>query len=291
VDRRGLGVAGAYPSASMTSTPPADEPTDLPERNARNDEIWRGILLGTDPRYRTWRRWLQRLPGSHRCHMCAAPFRGPAAPVMRFMGRAPWHRNPNFCRQCFVLMESYGGGAEIECSLLFADIRGSTTMAEEMSAAAFRHLLDRFYKVSSAILIDQNAIIDKYVGDEVVAIFIPALAHDAHAARAVAAAKGLLKGTGHGSPEGPWLPIGVGIASGIAYVGAVGAGEHLEFTALGDIVNTAARLAGAAGAGEILLTLPALERSNVAADGLERRSLDLKGKTALVDVAVITRPD
>lgn len=190
-----------------------------------------------------------------------------------------------------MMMESYGGGAEIECSLLFADVRGSTGLAEGMSATAFRHLMDRFYRVSSAILYEQDAIIDKYVGDEVVAIFIPALAQDAHAGRALAAAKALLKATGHGDPRGPWLPVGAGIATGVAYVGAVGTGEHVEFTALGDIVNTAARLAGAAAAGEILVTVPTLERSNIEPDGLEHRNLDLKGKSVGVEVAVVRLPN
>lgn len=267
--------------------PPLPDTPRAAERNPKFDAMWRGILEGTDPRYRNWRGWLQRLPASHRCHMCAAPFRGPVAPFMRFLGRAPWGRNPNYCKQCFVLMESFGGGAEIECSLLFADVRGSTGIAERMSATDFRHLMDRFYRVSSAVLYEQDGIIDKYVGDEVVAIFIPALTQDAHAGRAVAAATALLKATGHGEPGGPWLPVGAGIASGVAYVGAVGTGEHVEFTALGDIVNTAARLAGAAGPGEVLVTIPALERANIESGGLERRSLDLKGKSVEVEVAVL----
>jgi adenylate cyclase len=273
-----------------TTGPRPDAPPELDESDPANVEIWRGILEGTDPRYRNWRTWLQRLPASHRCHMCAAPFKGPAAPFMRLVGRAPWHRNPNYCKSCFVLIESYGGGAEIECSLLFADVRGSTSIAEKMSASEFRRLMDRFYRVSSTVLIAQDAIIDKYVGDEVVAIFIPALTQDAHAARAVAAATALLVATGHGQPDGPWLPIGAGVATGIAYVGSVGSGEHVEFTALGDIVNTAARLASAARAGEILMTLPALERSNLDATRLERRSLELKGKRDEVDVAVLRTP-
>ncbi len=189
------------------------------DRNPAHDATWRAILEGTDPRYRTWHGMLKRLPASRRCHMCAAPFQGPAAPFMRFLGRAPWHRNPNFC---------------------------------------------------SAVLYQQDGIIDKFVGDEVVAIFIPALAQDAHAGRAVAAAEEILRATGHGTAEGPWAPVGVGIATGVAYVWAVGSGEHSEFTALGDIVNTAARLAGAASAGEILLTVPALDRSNIDAAGLGR---------------------
>lgn len=272
------------PATPVQRPPDPDAPA---ARNPKFDAMWRGILEGTDPRYRNWRGWLQRLPASHRCHMCAAPFRGPLAPVMRFMGRAPWGRNPNYCKRCFVMMESHGGGAEIQCSLLFADVRGSTGIAEGMSATDFRHLMDRFYRVASHVLYEQDGIIDKYIGDEVVAIFIPALAQDAHAERAVAAARALLVATGHGEPGGPWLPVGAGIASGVAYVGAVGSGEHVEFTALGDIVNTAARLAGAAAAGEILVTIPALERANIEPFGLEHRSLDLKGKSVQVEVAVL----
>ena len=263
-------------------------PVATPEqRNPDNDAFWRGILLGTDPRYRNSRRWLKHLPGASRCKFCAAPFQGVFAPLMRSMGRARWDRNPKYCNRCFRILERMHGGAEIECSLLFADVRGSTALAEQMAAADFRHLMDRFYRTATDILIDQDGIIDKYVGDEIVAMFIPALVREAHAARAVAAASALIKATGNDDPGGPWLPVGAGIASGIAYVGAVGSGMHVEFTALGDVVNTAARLADAAGAGEILVTLPAAERANVELSGLERRTLDLKGKSLTVDVAVI----
>src|SRR5439155_234918 len=83
--------------------------------------------------------------------------------------------NPRYCHKCFSVLEATNGGAEIECSLLFADVRGSTTLAEQMPATEFRHLLDRFYRVTTEVLIAQDGIIDKFVGDEVVAIFIPAL--------------------------------------------------------------------------------------------------------------------
>ena len=97
----------------------------------------------------------------------------------------------------------------------------------------------------------------------------------------------LLGATGHEDPGGPWLPVGVGIASGVAYVGSVGTGDHVEFTALGDVVNTAARLASTARAGEVLLTMPAAGRADIDVSSLERRGLDLKGKSHHVEVAVI----
>ena len=73
---------------------------------------------------------------------------------------------------------------------------------------------------------------DKFVGDEAVAIFIPALSGELHAARAISAGRALLRVTGHGDPAGPWLPIGVGVHTGIAFVGAVGEGPSSSVTAL-----------------------------------------------------------
>jgi adenylate cyclase len=267
--------------ASAQPTPQPGEP--------RNEEFWRGILLGTDPRYRNARRWLKRVPGDPRCQFCSAPFHGLFSPWMRTIGRGQWHRNPRYCHRCFSVLEAFNGGAEVECTLLFADVRGSTALAEGMPATQFRQLLDRFYRTATEVLINQDGIIDKFVGDEVVAIFIPALSNEAHASRAVAAATGLLAATGHHDPGGPWLPLGAGVATGVAFVGSVGSGGHLEFTAIGDVVNTAARLASAAGAGEVLLTMPAVERANVDLAGVERRSLDLKGKALQVEVAVLHR--
>src|SRR4029079_5228091 len=105
---------------------------------------------------------------------------------------------------------------EVECSLLFADVRGSTTLAESMRPTDFRALMGRFYDESFAALIDFNAIVDKFVGDEVIAIFIPAYTGHDHSRLAVDAAFRLLEVTGHGSADGPWIPIGIGVNSGEA---------------------------------------------------------------------------
>jgi adenylate cyclase len=265
------------------------EPEDAPELVHPMEPIWRAILLGTEPRFRRTRKLLKHFPSPPRCKLCAAPFEAPFGPVMRAIGRPRWSGNSKYCAYCFHVVEALHGGAEIECTLLFADVRGSTALAEQMTTAAFRRLLDRFYGVATAILVDQDGIIDKYVGDEVVAIFVPALTQEAHASRAVAAASQLLAATGNSDPGGPWLPVGAGIATGVAFVGSVGTSDHRELTALGDIVNTAARLASAAGAGEILLTIPALEKAGLASAGLPRRMLDLKGKAEPVETAVLRR--
>ena len=252
------------------------------------EPIWRAILMGTEPRFRRARKILKHVPSAPRCKLCAAPFEGPFASVMRGIGRGRWTGNSKYCAYCFHSVETLHGGAEIECSLLFADIRGSTSLAEQMTPGAFRDLLERFYGLATTILVEHDGIIDKFVGDEVVAIFVPALTQEAHATRAVEAARAILAATGNSDPAGPWLPVGAGIATGVAYVGSVGTGEHPEFTALGDVVNTAARLASTAGAGEILLTLPALEKAGLGSGDLPRRTLDLKGKAEPVIAAVLT---
>ena len=162
--------------------------------------MWRGILLGTDPRYRDSHALLRRLPGAPRCYMCSAPFKGAGAVVARRMGRHPWAKNPHYCSACFEVLEQQHGGAEVECSLFFADIRGSTSLAENMSPTEFRQILDRFYDAAAKVLHEHEAILDKFVGDEAVAIFIPALSGDQHASRAVAAGRALLRATGYGTP-------------------------------------------------------------------------------------------
>jgi adenylate cyclase len=253
------------------------------------EEIWRGILMGTDPRFRKARALYKHLPREPRGKMCAVPFEGPIASVMRMRGRGRWSKNPKYCGVCFSVMSHARGGAEIPCTLLFADVRGSTELAERITPRKFSWLLNRFYDTAGRILVENDGIVDKFVGDEVMAIFIPALVQERHAARAVAAATQILRGVGQLAGEGDEaLPLGIGIHTGNAFVGAVGEAPHTELTALGDVVNTAARLASAAGAGEILVSREAAEAAGLEIGPLEHRSLDLKGKSAPTDVVVLT---
>jgi adenylate cyclase len=251
------------------------------------EEVWRGILMGTDPRFARIRARLKHLPSEPRCKMCAAPWGGIGGPLMRLMGRGRWAKNPKYCTNCFGVLSRLHGGAEIEASFLFADVRGSTSLAERISPSEFRAQLGRFYDAAARVLIDRDAIVDKFIGDEVFGIFIPALTHDTHAARAVDAGLGLLRATGHGDRSGPWLPVGIGVHTGVAYIGSVGTGA-VELTALGDVVNTTARLASAAAAGELLVTDAAATAAAFDTSSLERRALELKGKAEATRVSVAT---
>jgi adenylate cyclase len=102
----------------------------------------------------------------------------------------------------------------------------------------------------------------------------------------VATARTVLEATGHGSANGPWLPLGAGVHTGPAWIGAVGDGDRTDLTALGDTVNTTARLASVAGVGEILVSAAAAAASGLE-PGLEHRSLELKGKAQPTEVVVL----
>jgi adenylate cyclase len=168
-------------------------------------------------------------------------------------------------------------GAEIDVTMLFADVRGSSKLARQMPVFEFTRLMNRFYGVSRDVLIEHDAVIEKFVGDEIVGLFIPFMAGAGHVKRAVEAAEALLRATGHGAPEGPWVPLGAGVHTGSAFVGMVGQNESSDFTALGDPVNIAAHLASQAAIGEILLTDPVGEGAGLLDAGLERRHVLLKG--------------
>ena len=250
------------------------------------EEFWRDFLTRGDAAERRVRGLLKRLPANPRCVLCAAPFGGMGAPLMRMIGKRPSDKNPTMCTTCFDFMAKHRGGAEIECSFLFADVRGSTSMAERMTTTEFRGLLDRFYAIATSAVIDHDGSIEKFVGDEVVATYFPLLSGERHAERAVETAEALLAATGHRDAGGPWLPVGAGVHTGLAWVGAVGDAARIELTVLGDTVNTTARLAAAAGVGEILVSAAAATASDLD-PGLERRSLELKGKAAATEVVVL----
>lgn len=190
------------------------------------------------------------------------------------------------CTACITFLTRHQGGAEIEGSMLFADIRGSTALAETMSPAEFHALLDRFYATATTVVFDHDGTVDKFVGDELVALFFPLLSGPEHAAHAIAAARALLIATGHADANGPWLPMGAGVHTGMSWFGTVGDERHIELTAVGDAVNTTARLAAVAGAGEILVSVAAAEAANLD-PGLPRHSLELKGKAAATQVVTI----
>lgn len=251
------------------------------------EDFWREFLeQGGDTWQGVGRRILKRIPSDPRCRMCGSPFHGPGAPIMRMMGKRPSASNPNWCTTCIDFMAKHHGGAEIDGAMLFADIRGSTTLAEGMSSSEYHALLDRYFAAATAAVFKHDGFVDKFVGDELVALFFPLLTGERYVVRAVAAAQELLRATGHDRAEGPWVPVGAGVHYGRAWFGVVGEGTHIELTAVGDTVNVAARLASLAGAGEVLVSSDAAEAADLD-PSLPRRTLDLKGKAEGTDVVTV----
>ena len=247
-----------------------------------NEELWHDLLTGEGSVIARQRRRNRHLPGSPRCKTCLHPLGGPLAPVLRLVThRTRSAMNPTHCNLCEELVHTHPGGAEIELSLLFADVRGSTTLAEGMSPAEFGRLMNKFYDSANRVLIDSDGFVDKLVGDEVIGLYVPLLAPD-HARTAIEAARDLLRATA------PSLPVGAGVHTGTAYVGAVGSyGTVTDFTALGDAVNVAARLSGLAAVGEVLVSEDAHRASGLDLGALEQRRLELKGRSAPIDVRVL----
>jgi adenylate cyclase len=256
------------------------------------DEEFRAVLTGEHAGLTRMRGTLKRIPSSPRCKLCTAPFEGVGGAVLRHVGFARFPGNPAICQACVKGFRDQGlTGAEIPVSLLFADVRGSTAMAEHMRPTDFRAFLDRFYGIGADAILRHDGLVDKLVGDEVIGLFFGGVTGPDHAAAAIDAAIELVGrcSAPDASPSGP-IPIGASVHTGEAYVGTTGpAGAVDDFTALGDVVNTTARLASTAAAGEVLVSVVAADVANRRTDGLERRTLDIRGREEPIDVFVARR--
>jgi adenylate cyclase len=265
------------------------------ENHPQAEDVWRVYMTtGQMPDY-AQSAWFERkflrplvrlLPKDPRCKVCYYPFKGFGGTLVRtFFGVVPSRMNPQLCNICERSANKYRGGTEIELSVLFADVRGSTSLAEHMSPAEFSQLIDRFYQATTRVLFNKNALVEKLIGDAVNGFFVPGFAGKNHARVAIEAGEEILSATGHGGAAEPWLPVGVGIHHGIAFVGAVTSeGGAADITVLGDTANVAARLAALAGAGEVLISETARHAAGLDHRGMEKRTMDLKGRTDPLDV-------
>src|SRR5919106_6092846 len=178
-----------------------------------NQELFRATMAGEATDALRQRRFFRRLPSDPRCKGCNAPFRLPGSLVARAMGRSPWGKNPRFCTQSYTFLKQTGvEGAEVPVTILFADVRGSTGLAEQLGPSEFTRRINRFYRVGSAAIIGTDGIVDKFVGDGVVGLYIPGLSGSGHAAQAIEAARRIVAHSA--SADGGGLPIGVGVNTG-----------------------------------------------------------------------------
>jgi adenylate cyclase len=262
------------------------------------DETWYWYLNGKnkvgfpkefDRRLQTLQHFFDVLPGTPRCLECHVPLGGAGAWATKPFGFRHSVLTPRLCNRCEKMILATEGGAEVELTLLFADIRGSTSMAEQQAAIQYKDFIQRFYKTAAQVLIERNALVNRLVGDQAIGLFVPRFAGANHAGVAIEAALDILRATGHAGPGGPWAPVGIGIHTGSAYVGAVGSKDGVtEIAVLGNAANLSARLSSKAAKGEVLISEQAAALAHLGEPGMEKRRLTLKGISKPVPVRVIT---
>lgn len=256
--------------------------------------LWSAYLTGDNSqlpgKVKMMRSAFRHLPSDPRCQVCNGPFAGAGGALIRPFGFGGGRSsfNHNLCGRCEKIVKKYQVGSELRLTMLFADVRGSTPLAEEIGPTAFHQLINRYYQASTEVLTKTNALINRLIGDALIALYAPGIAGPEHAAIAVEAARSLLEATGHSNPDGPWIGVGIGVHMDTVYVGAVGSANGVsDITVLGDGANTTARLSSSAAEGEILVSEETCRAANLNLQDCEQRTLKLKGRNEPVTVRVV----
>ena len=181
------------------------------------------------------------------------------------------------------------GGTKQEITALFSDIRGFTGLAERMPPGDVVSLLNEYFTDMAEVIFRHEGTLDKYVGDEIMAVFGAPVSFPGHPLRAVTVALEMQQELCSmrerwAKSDRPGFEVGIGIATGNAIAGYVGSPKRMEFTSIGDIVNVARRLCSNAEPGQILVCEKVSEKIN---ESVNMRSLGpvvFKGKEKAVSV-------
>lgn len=214
------------------------------------------------------------------------PLRGIASLPFRAFGIKPSRMNPNTCTVCELMFTRVmkARNISVDVTVLFADLRGYTQLTQALSADNVSSLLDVFYDECAHAIWENDGLLNKTLGDAVMAIFNFPIRQKNHAEMALRTAREiqrrctperLLRGQLNASDSMP-LGVGIGIDSGNASFGEFGR-SHRDLTAIGTVVNTAARAQSVADAGQILVTATVHERASAVLQGGCGRAYDLKG--------------
>jgi len=231
----------------MAASKPAGSP---PPMAAHWATILRGDGIAANAP-RLTRRLFALAPGRPRCKFCNAPYGGPLTLPFRALGYRPSNKSPHVCARCLEWAPE--GGAIVPVSILFADVRNYTNLTRTLSPGEVPTLLNRFYDAASRVLLHHQGVLGQIAGDQVMGLFVPGLSGADFSRKAVAAAVGLLEAAGYREPGGAWIEIGIGISTGEEFCGNVGGGGFKDFTAVGEVTNTAAGLTSRAITGEVLV--------------------------------------
>jgi adenylate cyclase len=196
------------------------------------------------------------------------PLRGPLSAPFRLFGIKPSRMNPNTCTICELAFSKVmkARSVTIDATVMFADLRGYTALTQTIEHSLLRSLLDAFYDDCAAAIWRYDGLLNKTIGDAVFAIFNFPVKHEHHAANALSAAREIQERFGGSRTEftreigNLELGIGIGIDSGETNFGEFGR-THRDLTAIGTVVNRAARAQAAAKPGEILVTSAVRDRA------------------------------
>jgi adenylate cyclase len=266
-------------------------------KKGQMDKVWYWYLTGetipevtqmVENQLKLYRTFFSLLPGSPRCIECTVPLQGPGTLVAKPLGFTASSFSPLLCNSCEKYLRKHEGGAEVELTMLFADIRNSTHLAENLPSVEFSKLIQRFYKVTASIIVKHNGFVNRLMGDQVIGLFTPRFAGNSHGRVAMEVAKEILIATGHGPEREPWAPVGIGLHTGLAYVGIVGSRDGVnEMAVLGNAANLTARLASQASAGEIVISEYSANNAGIPTQSGASQTLTLKGISHPVGVRVV----
>lgn len=221
------------------------------------------------------------------------PLRGVLSVPFRAFGVRPSRMNPNTCTICELMFTKVMRARKItiDATIMFADLRGYTGLSQSQSPDAVSGLLDAFYDESASAIWEHDGLLNKTIGDAVMAIFNFPMQRDDHARNAVLAARKIQKNwrakreilvKAHGLTVNE-LGIGIGIHSGELSFGEFGR-SHRDLTAIGTVVNTASRAQSVAEADQILVTQAVYQRAQSDLTGSHAKQFQLKGFEAPVEL-------
>jgi adenylate cyclase len=214
------------------------------------------------------------------------PLRGPLSMLFRAFGIRPSRMNPNLCTICELSFTKVMRARKImiDATILFADLRGYTALSQSLNPDALSGLLDVLYDACACAIWEQDGLLNKTIGDAVMAVFNFPVRHGDHATRALHAARAIQ----HRFREqraaldetfaltGAPLGIGIGINTGQVSFGEFGQ-SHRDVTAIGTVVNAASRAQSVAESGQILVTRSVFDKAQAELAGSSSRDYALKG--------------
>ena len=175
----------------------------------------------------------------------------------------------------------------VEVTVVFVDVRGLTSLSEQLPPMEVAARLNRFYGLAAQLVFDLDGTLDKLIGDQVMAFFGAPFRPADHHHRGVQTTVQIVSGLERIVEDPSSLRVGAGVATGQVFMGNVGEGEVRDFTVIGDPVNTAARLQGAANPGEVLVAEETYQQVAHQFPDAEHLTLELKGKAGEVAIRVL----